>query len=121
MNKVDKEILAGFEEFVKDVRAGRAKKRDIWQTEKILISKIRCTRPSRFKDDLRPLIASIRQFGILEYIRVWQTPRTFRVIMGSRRVEACKKLKIKTIPAIILNGRDWAYNRALSLWEERYK
>lgn len=123
MNSIDKEILAGLEEFIRDRRAGkRMTRRNFWRIDNdILISKIR-PNPRvlrRVDDDLRTLILSIKEYGVLNHIMVKKTPRTYRLIAGHRRVLACKKLGMETIPAMVIDTRNWAYNRILEIWEGR--
>jgi hypothetical protein len=121
MNKSDQELLEGFEEFASEMRAGTAKRRDPWVIETILISKIKPYVPvvRRASLELRPLLKSIRKRGIERPILVRPTPKGFKLMDGNRRVEACKKLEIKKIPAMVMNDKNWAYNRAFDLWEGR--
>ena len=56
--------------------------------------------------DVHTLMASIKQDGLLEPIGVATTPGSkdeYLIVYGNRRLEACRKLGWKTIPAVI-NG-----------------
>ena len=53
----------------------------------------------RTEEDLSELMKSIKQVGVLQPILVRKKDNA--VIMGNRRLTACKKLGIKTVPAIL--------------------
>jgi len=56
--------------------------------------------------DVHTLMASIKQDGLLEPIGVATTPGSkdeYLIVYGNRRLEACRKLGWKTIPAVV-NG-----------------
>ena len=78
---------------VKDIEIGKIK-----QLENIRL---------RIEDeDVHTLMASIKQDGLLEPVGVATTPGSkdeYLIVYGNRRLEACRKLGWKTIPAII-NG-----------------
>jgi ParB/RepB/Spo0J family partition protein len=59
------------------------------------------------EEDVHTLMASIKQDGLLEPIGVSTTKGTkdeYIIVYGNRRLEACRKLGWKTIPAIIDNS-----------------
>ena len=56
--------------------------------------------------DITELTASIKENGVLHPIVVRPVAKRFEVIVGSRRVAAAKKLKLKKIPAIVRPLKD---------------
>ena len=75
-------------------------------------------RPSRFKlrttIDVTDLVNSVAQRGLLEPIIVRPTGEFFEVVAGNRRLEACKKLRMKRIKCIMIDVTDQeAYEIAL--------
>lgn len=58
------------------------------------------------REDLDELIASIREKGLIEPIIVRPIGGMFEVVAGSRRFEACKRLRWSRIPCIIRNLSD---------------
>jgi ParB family chromosome partitioning protein len=74
----------------------------------IPIDKIRIMqniRTSKDEAELIGLMQSIKQNGLLEPIGVYEDDNEFILGYGSRRLEACKKLGWKTIPAIIYDKK----------------
>ena len=71
----------------------------------IQLSKIKSnpyqTREEIYEDSLKSLIKSIKSHGLINPISVLKDKEDYIVISGHRRLEAYKKLKFKTIPAII--------------------
>jgi ParB family chromosome partitioning protein len=66
------------------------------------------TNQSSLRDDLGPmegLIFSIKEKGLLQPIVVRPVENAFEVIAGNRRLEACKRLRVKNVPCYIV-GRD---------------
>ena len=58
-------------------------------------------------DNMPELLRSINQYGIIEPIGVRViSKRVYELVFGSRRLNACKKLDIAYIPAIILKLSD---------------
>jgi len=77
------------------------------RTEQIPIDKIETWDNSRIrieKISLEPLMTDIKQKGLIQYIKVWKDPDKERyiLIVGNRRLESCRLLGWKTIPAIIV-------------------
>jgi len=67
-------------------------------------------------DQLRELVDSIRSEGLLQPIVVRQTGDKFQLIAGERRWRAFQELKLKTIPARVVQASD-ATSAALGLIE----
>jgi len=64
-------------------------------------------RPLReYKEDLQELAASIREKGLIEPIIVRPIGGMFEVVAGTRRFEACKRLRWSRVPCIIRNISD---------------
>ncbi len=57
----------------------------------------------RYRDDerIRHLMQSIQRFGVIEPILVTPTDNGYDLVSGRRRLEACKRLKRETIPALV--------------------
>ena len=51
--------------------------------------------------ELEDLIASIKQFGIIQPLVVTQTATGFQLIAGERRLRAAKSLGLQTVPAVV--------------------
>jgi len=65
--------------------------------------------PNSLRDDLGPmdgLILSIREKGLLQPIVVRPVDNAFEVIAGNRRLQACKRLRIKKVPCYIVGLDD---------------
>ncbi len=61
------------------------------------------TQPRQHKGDLRELIASIRDRGVLQPITVSQQgSNQYRIVAGERRYTAAKKAGLKVIPAMVM-------------------
>jgi ParB family chromosome partitioning protein len=64
----------------------------------------------RLTDDVEDLVDSIKKRGVLQPILVRKHPKfkdKFEIVFGYRRWLACKKLGLKTIPAIISELSDY--------------
>lgn len=58
----------------------------------------------RYGDD-RSLLASVRESGILQPPIVFREKDKYRVACGKRRIQAAKKLRLKTIPAFLIKKK----------------
>ncbi|MFI1826529.1 ParB/RepB/Spo0J family partition protein [Streptomyces sp. NPDC020412] len=59
------------------------------------------------EDDLAELVVSIKEVGLLQPVVVRQTePEQYELIMGERRVRACREAGLETIPAIVRHTDD---------------
>lgn len=52
------------------------------------------------------LMQSIKDYGLMQPIGLKETNEKYRLLWGSRRFIACKKLGFKTIPAVIFSTKD---------------
>jgi ParB family chromosome partitioning protein len=68
------------------------------------------------EDQLNELAESIRSEGLLQPIVVRQVGKNYQLIAGERRWRACKNLKLKTIPARVVEASD-SSSATLSLIE----
>jgi len=113
------EFVAGVEMFLDDLKNNKIiEHHDDRSISEILISKIRFPAQKNLDPNLKAMIASVKKCGVMSPIIVCQRPRTYRLIAGRSRILACKALKLKTIPAMILNSRHRAYNEVVKLWLE---
>lgn len=74
------------------------------KVEQVIIDKIEILENSRVnmkKSDLAQLMESINQHGLEQPIGVYPSNNGFVLIYGHRRLESCKKLGWKKIPAVI--------------------
>ena len=53
---------------------------------------------------LMELASSIRQFGLLQPVTVWEREDGFELVMGERRLRACKMLGLSHIDAFVLSS-----------------
>lgn len=53
---------------------------------------------------LNEMVESIKQFGVIVLIVVRKKRIKFEILSGHNRVEACKILRLKEIPAIVKEG-----------------
>lgn len=56
--------------------------------------------------DMDLLVASIRRVGIIEPLVVSRADDAFTLVAGHRRLEAAKRLGLKSVPAVVLEGND---------------
>jgi ParB family chromosome partitioning protein len=64
-------------------------------------------RESFDEDALAELVASIREVGVLQPVVVRETlPGSYQLVMGERRLRACREAGLVTIPAIIRQTSD---------------
>jgi ParB family chromosome partitioning protein len=64
-------------------------------------------RESFDEDSLAELVASIREVGVLQPVVVRETvPGSYQLVMGERRLRACREAGMSTIPAIIRQTPD---------------
>ena len=87
--------------------------------QQIPIDKIETWDNSRIrieKDSLSSLMTDIQQKGLLQYIKVWKDPDKDRyiLILGHRRLESCKLLGWKTIPAIVVDKEDLDFQKFIT-------
>ena len=76
-------------------------------TEYIPISEIHVSKfPIRESTNLNELVESIRQHGLIQPIVVRIIENGYEVIAGHRRLEACKRLRWRQIPCLILDLED---------------
>ena len=52
-------------------------------------------------DRLEDLVSSIQRFGVIEPVVVTPSDDGYQLVIGRRRFEACQKLELKTVPAIV--------------------
>jgi ParB/RepB/Spo0J family partition protein len=72
--------------------------------QEIEIAKIRRVENIRTNlEEIPQLMTSIKQDGLLMPIGVWQEGEEYIISYGNRRLEACKQLGWKTIPALVSN------------------
>lgn len=75
--------------------------------------------PREIYEDIEILAATIRQHGLLEPLIV--TPRkdrnSYQVIAGERRLRACRKAGLETVPCIVLEGLSAEQCKELQLIE----
>jgi ParB/RepB/Spo0J family partition protein len=88
-------------------------------TDEIPIEKIEYWDNSRIrieKTSLEPLMHDIKQKGLIQYIKVWKDPAKDRyiLIVGNRRLESCKLLGWKTIPAIVVEKEDLDFQKFMT-------
>ena len=57
-------------------------------------------------EDLEELAASIREHGVLQPIIVRSAGEEFEIVAGERRVRACQRLGLATIPALVRAATD---------------
>ena len=57
-------------------------------------------------DALAELVASIRQVGILQPVVLRPVASRFQVVMGERRVRACREAGLHTVPALVRQTSD---------------
>lgn len=57
-------------------------------------------------EDLEELAASIREHGVLQPIIVRPVGEDFEIVAGERRVRACQRLGLATIPALVRTATD---------------
>lgn len=55
---------------------------------------------------INELAQSIKKYGVLQPVIVKRTDNTYQLIAGERRLRACRKADIDTIPAIVRNYTD---------------
>jgi ParB/RepB/Spo0J family partition protein len=53
--------------------------------------------------DVSELMASIKSSGLLQPVCVKKSGRSYELVFGNRRLTACKKLGMKTVPAIVFD------------------
>lgn len=63
------------------------------------------------EDELRELVASIREVGVLQPVVVRPAGDAFELVMGERRLRAAKEAGLATIPAIVRDTDDDAMLR----------
>ncbi|MEW6523554.1 MAG: ParB/RepB/Spo0J family partition protein [Bacillota bacterium] len=89
---------------------GRAAKRDGEQVAELPIDSILFNpfqpRKSGLDEGLEELAASIVQHGLLQPVVVRRVGGGYELVAGERRLRACKRLGMKSIPAIIREGND---------------
>lgn len=66
---------------------------------------------------LEELKASIRHLGLIQPVIVMQSGERYKLIVGQRRLEACKALHKTTIPALIVGQIDELTRKLLSFGE----
>lgn len=84
--------------------------------ERLPVGKIKHSqRPVRESiGDIGALVESIREHGLLEPIVVRPLPDSFEVVAGNRRLEACKRLRKKTISChVVVMSDDTAFEESL--------
>lgn len=81
---------------------GQANNKEI---EKIEIEKLKHFPNHKFKlytgERLENMIQSVKEYGVLLPIIVWENNYEYIILSGHNRVEACKKANITEIPCII--------------------
>lgn len=86
--------------------------------ENVEVSKISITdniRDENWEKDISELVESIKTVGLLQPPTVIRKKDgSFSVVYGARRVAACKQLKMKTIPAFVIENR-----AAKEIWPQR--
>jgi len=64
-------------------------------------------RRAKYDDaDMDLLVASIRRVGIIEPLVVSRTDDAFTLVAGHRRLEAAKRVGLKSVPAVVSEGDD---------------
>lgn len=77
--------------------------------EAVELNKISITenlRENNWEKDIEELAKSIKSVGLLQPPTLRSVNNGYTVIYGARRVAACKLLKLKTIPAIVIDEED---------------
>lgn len=64
------------------------------------------------EDDLKKLMSSIKEIGVIQPILVRPDKDKYILIAGERRLRACKELEIEVIPARIIDVDDFNHNIA---------
>ena len=79
------------------------------------------TRTVESDAELEALCDSIRECGLIEPIAVRETPQGYALIAGARRLEACRRLGWRTIPAQVIDACDACEALLLSLCENLHR
>ena len=76
--------------------------------EELPLAKVRpnADQPRKDFSDLEPLVASVKQKGVLQPILVRRKGDHFEIIAGERRFRAAKEAKREKVPVIVLNAGD---------------
>jgi len=78
------------------------------RVEELPLGKIKPNENQPRKDfsDLEPLVASVKQKGVLQPILVRKKGEHYEIIAGERRFRAAKEAKKEKVPVIVLNAGD---------------